>query len=209
LVPKSRAGNEIDADVYAGLGCHLFIDLGKVRTKEGKGIDAVTITARKDGSNIKSTTTDRKGQFKLGGLSPGLYNLVFEKDGYSGGVLYDVVIKKKKTNNLGARLVLTVDQGTLVIIEASVFNENGFSLYGAKLVVEEIMEDGTAKKVDSGVSSQDGDAVFRFPVGARKYRITASAKGVEASKTVEVEEPALYRTAITLDLSKDQSSQNP
>ena len=177
---------------------------GKVRTKKGDGIEAVTITARKDGNDIKSTTTDEKGQFRINGLSPGLYNLVFEKDGYSGGVLYDVVIKKKKTNNLGARLVLTVDQGTLVIIEASVFNQNGFSLYGAKVVVEELMDDGSSKKVDSGYSSQDGDAVFRFPVGAKKYRITASAKGVEASKTIEVNEPALYRTAITLDLSKDQ-----
>ena len=177
---------------------------GKVRTKKGEGIESVTVTARKDGKDVSSAETDGKGQFKITGLAPGLYNLVFEKEGYSGGVLYDVIVKRKKTNNLGGRLVLTVDQGTLVIIEASVFNQDGMSLYGAKVVIEEISRDGTSKKVASSYTSRDGDVVFRFPVGARKYRVTASGKNVEASKTIDVEEPALYRTAITLDLSERQ-----
>ncbi|NNE64998.1 MAG: carboxypeptidase regulatory-like domain-containing protein [Pyrinomonadaceae bacterium] len=177
---------------------------GKVRTKKGEGISEVTVTARLDGENIKSIKTGKGGKFKLSGLQPGKYNLVFEKPGYSGGVLYDVLVKRKKTNNLGGRLVLTVDQGTLVLIEASVFNENGFSVYGAKVVVEVINDDGSAKKVETGYTSRDGEVLFRFPVGAKKYRLTASGKKASATKVVEVFEAAIYRTALTLELTEDQ-----
>lgn len=176
---------------------------GKVRTKDGNGIDDVTVTARKDGRDVTSVETNRKGNFRLRGLSPGLYNVVFEKPGYSGGVLYDVIVKRKKTNNVGSNLVLTVDQGTLVIVEASVFSPGGFSIYGAKVVVESINEDGTSKKVASGYTSRDGDVIFRFPVGDKLYRITASGKEAKASKEIEVTDAAIYRTAITLNLSKE------
>ena len=176
---------------------------GKVRDKSGDGLDAVTVTARRDGKNVKAVSTDSGGKFKISGLSPGMYNLVFEKSGYSGGVLYDVIVKRKKTNNLKRRLILTVDQGTLVILEASVFSPNGFSIYGAKVVVEAIKEDGSSKEVGRGYTSRDGDVLFRFPVGATRYRVTASGKKAKASKVVEVGDAAIYRTAITLDLSQE------
>ena len=176
---------------------------GKVRSEDGDGIPQATIIARRDGKDVKSTETDGKGKFKMSGLIPGQYNLVFEKNGYSTGVLYNVEIRRKKTNDLGDRLILTVDQGTLTIVEANVFNQNGFSLYGAKVVIEEILSDGTTKKVASGVSSRDGGAIFRFPEKPAIYRVTASVKDVSVSKEIEVNEAAIYRTAITLDLSKD------
>ncbi len=177
---------------------------GKVRDSKGKGLESVKIFVRKDGKDVKTDSTDKKGAFRISGLAVGKYNLVFEKDGFSGGVLYDVEIRAKKTNSLNRSIVLTVDQGTLVIIEASVFSPNGFSIYGAKVVIEEIRNDGTSKEVGSGYSSRDGDVLFRFPQGATRYRVTASAKKVSASKIVEVNEPAIYRTALTLDLSEEK-----
>lgn len=176
---------------------------GKVRTKDGKGIADATITARKDGKNVASAKTNRKGDFRLSDLATGTYNIVFEKGGYSAGVLYDVIVKRKKTNNLGSRLILRIDEGTLVLLEASVFTPSGMSLYGAKVVVEVVNEDGSTKKVGSGYTSRDGDILFRFPVGDTEYLITASARKAKASKTVEVNEAAIYRTAITLDPSEE------
>lgn len=178
---------------------------GKVRTQKGKGIPNVTITIRQDGKNLRSIKTDEDGKFRTSGLRTGLYNVVFEKEGFSGGVLYDVEVRRKKTNNLGDRLVLSVDEGTLVIIEASVFNENGFVLPGAKIKVEEVFPDGRLQEVAEGYSSRDGDVIFRFREKETKYRITAKLRDVSAHKDIEVGSAAIYRTAITLDLSKSDN----
>lgn len=178
--------------------------VGKVKNEKGKSMEAVTVTVRQDGKDLKSVETDSKGKFQLTDLAPGLYNLVFEKAGYSTGILKNVEVRRDKRNNLDDRLVMKVDRGTLVIVEASVFNQNGFSLQGAKVVIEEVLSDGTTKKLDSGYSSRDGDIIFRFPEKATTYRVTASVKGLSAAKDVEVNEAAIYRTSITLDLSRDR-----
>jgi hypothetical protein len=176
---------------------------GKVRTQRGDGIGGVTVTVRQDGKDLKSVKTDNDGKFQMSALRTGIYNVVFEKNGYSGGVLYDVEVRRKKTNNLGDRLVLTVDQGTLVILEASVFNQNGYVLPGARVIVEELGEGGKLTEVADGYSSGDGDVIFRFREKTTTYRITATLRGRSAFKDVPVSSPAIYRTAITIDLSKD------
>jgi len=171
---------------------------GKVRTAKGEGIAAATITAKQQGEDVKSTTSDEKGNFVLENLKAGTYNLVFTKNGFSSGVLNNVEVKKKKTSDLGGRLVLTVDQGTQVIIKGSVFAADGRSVGGAEIKIERITSDGSIKKLGSTVSSYSGEFTFRFSEGAAKYRVTASAKGASASKEVEVESAAIYRLAITL-----------
>lgn len=191
------------SSIYASAKCKDCI-IGKVRNQKGKALAGVSVTARLDGKNIKSTTTNQKGKFELTNLKPGFYNLVFDKNGYSTGILRNVEVRRNKRNNLKDRLIMSVDRGTLVIVEASVFNQNGFSLQGARVLIEEVLSDGTTKKVGSGYSSRDGDIIFRFPEKTTKYRITASVKGISASKEIEVNEAAMYRTAITLDLSKDR-----
>ncbi|HEX9961108.1 MAG TPA: carboxypeptidase regulatory-like domain-containing protein [Pyrinomonadaceae bacterium] len=178
---------------------------GKVRAPRGGGINEATVTARQKGQDVKTVTTDSKGEFVLDGLENGLYNLAFSKDGYSSGVLYNIEVKKNKITNLPDRLILSTDQGTQVIVKGSVFNQDGVSLYGAKVEIERVSEGGAAKKVGSGYTSEAGEFTFRFPEGAAKFRITASAKGVSASKEVSVSgEAAIYRLAITLDLSKEK-----
>ncbi|CAN5644876.1 hypothetical protein BH24ACI2_BH24ACI2_03610 [soil metagenome] len=175
---------------------------GKVRGTKGDGIGGATIIARQSGKDVKSTNSDSKGNFELTGLKPGLYNLVFDKTGYSSGLMYNVEIKNKKIRDLGDRLVLTVDQGQQIILKGSVFDQDGRSIGGAKIEIEKILSDGSAKKVGSGSASNSGEFTFKFPQGATKFRITASAKGVSASKEVEVDNAAIYRLAITLNLDK-------
>lgn len=171
---------------------------GKVRTSKGEGIGSATVTARQSGVDVKSTTADSKGDFVLENLKVGDYTLVFSKSGYSSGVM-NVEVKKGKTRDLGKGLVLSVDQGTQVIIKGSVFAADGRSFGGAKIEIEQISSDGSAKKVGSGTASYSGEFTFRFPEGAAKYRVTASAKDSKASKEIEVSSAAIYRLAITLN----------
>jgi uncharacterized surface anchored protein len=176
---------------------------GKVRTPRGGGIAEATVTARQKGQDVKTVTTDSKGEFVLDGLESGFYNFVFTKNGYGAGTLYNIEVKKGKITDLPDRLILTIDQGTQVIVKGSVFDQNGVSLYGVKVEIERIGEGGAAKKIGSDYTSRSGEFTFRFPEGAAKFRVKASAKGVSASKEVSVDNAAIYRLALTLDLSKE------
>lgn len=181
---------------------------GKVRTTKGEGIAGVSITARQNSEDVKSATSDTKGNFELVGLKAGLYNIVFSKNGYSSGLIYNVEVKQKKTNNLGDRLILMVDQGTQVIIKGTVFDQDGRSVAGAKVEIEKILSDGSTRKIGSGFTSYGGEPTargeftFKFNEGAAKFRVTASANGISSSKEVEVSNAAIYRLAITLSLNK-------
>jgi len=172
---------------------------GKVRSVKGGGIASASITLRQNGEDIKSTTADSDGNFVFDNLKPGNYNLVFSKSGFSSGVLYNVEVKKKGIRDLGDRLILNVDQGTLVFIKGSVFAADGRSFSGAEVKVEKILSDGSLKKVGSGVSNYSGEFTFKFDEGAAKYRVTATAKGMSATKEVEVDIAAIYRLALNLD----------
>jgi len=174
---------------------------GRVSSVSGKRLANVTVTARQDGKNLKATKTGRAGKFRLNGLRPGRYNLVFEKNGFSGGVLYNVLIIAKKTNDLEKkRIFLTVDEGTLVIIKGSVFDQFGKSIWGAKITIREIISKKSSRKRFTDYSNISGGFSFRFAEGTRKFRITAKKKNVTASKEIEVSEAAIYRIALTLKL---------
>ena len=172
---------------------------GKVRTTRGNGIASATVTARQKGVDVKSVKANSNGEFVMAGLSSGRYNLVFEAPGYSSGVLYNVEVSKNKTSELGDRLILTPDQGNMIILKGSVFTKDGFSIPGAKIEVEKVNSDGSTKSLGSIYSSESGEFTFR-PQSASKLRVTATYKGVTGSKEIDVDDPAIYRVAITLDI---------
>lgn len=176
---------------------------GKVRAASGGAIAGVTVTARQNGEDVKSVVTDAGGKFALENLKTGIYNFVFDKNGYSSGVRYNIEVRKKKTVDLGDRLILTVDQGTLVLIRGSVFDQNGYSLYGADVKVEKIFGDGSARKISSGLTNRSGEFSFRQAEQSAKFRVTASMKGATASKEISVESAGIYRVALTLNLEKE------
>lgn len=176
---------------------------GKVRTTKGDAIAGASIVARQNGADVKSVNSGGDGKFVLDGLKPGIYNIVFDKSGYASGIKYNVEVKKSKTNDLGERLILVIDQGTQVIVKGSVFNEDGRSVGGAKVEIERISSDGSTKKVGSGYTNISGEFTFKFSEGAEKYRVTASLKDATASKDLEVTSAAIYRLAINLKTSKE------
>lgn len=175
---------------------------GKVRNPKGNGIANATITARQDGKDLKSVKSDSKGNFLLDGLKNGKYNFVFEANGFGAGLLTNVEIEKGKVRDLKERLILTTDQGTLVMIRGSVFNQNGRSVTGAKIVLEKLNADGSTKKLDTIYTNVSGEFTFRQPAGAAKFRITASLDDSKESKELEVDQPAIYRLALTINTQK-------
>jgi hypothetical protein len=169
----------------------------------GAGIPDATITVRKKGVGVKSVSSDAKGNFLVEGLENGLYNLVFEAAGYSTGTLYNVEVKKNKVRELSERLILTSDQGTQVIIKGSVFDKYGRSLTAAEIRLDKIESNGAARKISNSMTSVSGEFTFRQPEGAAKFRLTATYKGVTGSKEIDVDDAAIYRLAISLDVSRD------
>lgn len=176
---------------------------GKVKNNRGDGISGATVTIRKDGNDLKTVKADNKGSFTMTGVSNGTYNVVFEATGYAPGVLFNVEVKDG-IRDLGGRLTLSADQGNQVIIRGSVFFKEGTSLTGAKVELREITSDGVSKVLATANTTISGDFTFRRPVSNAKYRVTATFKGVSGSKDIEVDNPAIYRTAITLDISRSQ-----
>lgn len=176
---------------------------GKVRSNKGSGIPSATVTARLSGKDIKTVKADAKGTFQLTGLSSGVYSLVFDADGYQTGLLQGVEVKGG-VRDLGDRLILFPDQGIQVIINGSVFYKEGVSLGGAKIDIERVNADGSTKKVTTLYTTIQGEFTFRQPQGAAKFRITARYKGAEGTKEVEVNTAAIYRLAITLDISRTE-----
>lgn len=177
---------------------------GKVRTNGGDGIANAAVIIRQDNKDIKSAKSDAKGNFVINGLASGKYTVVFDAKGYSSGVLYNVEVKDKNTRNLGDRLILGVDKGSLVIVIGSVFYREGTSVTGAKVEIERINADGSVKSLGNGFTSVIGEFTFRQPEGPAKLRITAKFKGASGTKEVEVDGAAIYRLAITLDLPRTE-----
>ena len=176
---------------------------GKVRNNKGNGIAGASVTARLDGKDVKTVTADSKGNFQMEGLKAGTYNVAVDADGYAMGVKYGVEIKNGSVRDLGDRLILAVDQGTVVIIKGSVFFKEGTSLTAAKIEFERINADGSTKNLGSTYSNYSGEFSFRPPAGVTKVRVTARYKGVEASKDItDIVNTGIYRTAITLDISR-------
>lgn len=177
---------------------------GIVRNMRGSGIPGATVTARQNGSDVKSATAGNKGEFVLTGLNKGAYNVVFEARGYASGVLYNVVVKGNGVSNLGDRLILSADQGTLVIVKGSVFYKEGTSVTGAKVDLERVAADGSVKRIASTTTNLSGEFTFKQPEGAAKLRVTAKYNSSTKSKDLEVAEPAIYRLSIILDIPRSE-----
>lgn len=181
---------------------------GKIRNLQGNALADVKVTVQQDDKEVTTTRTDRKGDFLISKLKAGKYTFTFSKKGFTTGTVNNVEVGKNKVRDLGDKLALDVDEGMLVIIRGSVFNQDGRSIYGAIVDIALVQADGSVKKLKTSQSSESGEFGFRFTEGTATYRITASAKGKSVSKDVTVDSAAIYRLALTLDLSDDNDNEN-
>jgi hypothetical protein len=95
-------------------------------------------------------------------------------------------------------LYLAIDEGSIAFIRGSVFNEGGRSVPGIRVELAKVVSDTATDKLDSRITGETGEFVFRVPPEAAKYRVTLKADNAEpASKDVEVSTALVYRVALT------------
>lgn len=178
---------------------------GRVRANSGSPVSNAQVTVTKGSSDVKTTRSKSDGSFEIAGLEPGYYGLRIDADGFASASMFSVEIKKDKVRDLGDKLFLRVDQGTLVILRGSVFFKEGTSIGGARVELEKANSDGSFRRIATAETSESGEFVFRQPQGAAKYRVTARYEGVSGTKEMSVENAAVYRLAISLDLSQPKN----
>ena len=169
---------------------------GKVRVERGSP-GGVAVILRRGDQEVRRVETDRKGEFTIARVPPGMYGLTFRKPGLAVGSIESVEVKAGKTRSLGDRLVLSVDEGSITFLRGSVFTEGGRSVPGVRVELARVISESSVEKLDARNTGETGEFVFRVPPDAAKYRLTLKADGAEpASKDVEVEAALVYRVAL-------------
>ena len=170
---------------------------GKVRVEKGSP-SGVAVILRRGEEEVRRVETNGKGDFTIARVTPGVYGLTFRKPGLAVGSIESVEVKANRTRSLGDRLVLSVDEGSITFLRGSVFTENGRSVPGVRVELWRIISDTSVEKLDSRVTGETGEFVFRVPPDAAKYRLSIKADDAEPStKDVEVAEALVYRVALT------------
>jgi hypothetical protein len=174
---------------------------GKVRVADKNMAAAgVTVTVKQDEREVAHVVTDRKGEFSITGLQPGIYGLTFQKPGLSVGTLGNIQVKAGKMKSLPDRLILTSSESTIARLAGSVFNEAGRSIPNVRIELARVAADGSkGKRIDDRLTSESGQFVFRVSPDRATYRLTLKADGVEdQTKDVEVDGALVYRVAFTI-----------
>jgi hypothetical protein len=171
---------------------------GKVKVETGTPA-GVAIVVRQGDREVARGLTDKKGEFLVSRLSPGLYGVTLRKPGLSVGTIENVEVKAGKTRSLGDNLVLAIDEGSIAFIRGSVFDEGGRSVPNVRVELAKIQDDGTVKKIDGRVSNEIGAFSFRLSPDPGKYRLTAKPNGGESvSQDVEVDGASVQRIAFSI-----------
>lgn len=169
---------------------------GKVRVEKGSPAGVAVILRRGD-QEVRRVETDRKGDFTIARVPPGMYGLTFRKPGLAVGSIETVEVKAGKTRSLGDRLVLSVDEGSITFLRGSVFTEGGRSVPGVRVELSRVISESSVEKLDARNTGETGEFVFRVPPDAARYRLTLKADGAEpTSKDVDVEAALVYRVAL-------------
>lgn len=171
---------------------------GRVRVDSGETAEGVRVSLRRGDEEVAHDLTDRKGEFEIAGIAPGVYTLMFRKNGLKIAELKPYEVKAGKTNSLGDRVFLAVDEGSIAFVKGSVFSAEGRSIEGARVELLAVGADGATKKIDGRVTTESGQFSFRLQPTAGHYRVTAKAEGGEAVQDVEVEGAMVYRVALSL-----------
>lgn len=170
---------------------------GKVKVERGSAAGVAVILLQGE-HEVNRTATDKRGEFTLARIVPGTYSVKFRKPGLSVGTVDGVMLKSGQTRTF-KDLFLGIDEGSIAFIRGSVFTDSGRSVPGVRVDLTRILSENSTEKLDSRITGETGEFVFRVPPEAAKYRLTLKAEGAApATKDVEVDGAAIYRVALTL-----------
>ena len=168
---------------------------GKVRVERGSP-GGVTVILRRGDEELRRVETNGKGDFTIARITPGTYGLTLRKSGLAVASIEKLEVRAGNTRSL-KDLVLSIDEGSITFLRGSVFTENGRSVPGVRVELARIVSDTSVEKLDSRVTGETGEFVFRVPPDAAKYRVSLKADEAEPStKDVEVQEALVYRVAL-------------
>lgn len=171
---------------------------GRVRVDDTSTPEGVSVTVRRGDEEVARTETNRKGEYEIRGLAPGLYSLTFRKAGLKTAELKPYEIKPGKTGSLGDRVFLGLDEGSVAFLKGSVFNANGKSVANARVELLLLTPDGRERRIDGRLSTESGQFSFRLKPDQARYRVTAKLEGREDSKIIEIDGAMVYRVALSL-----------
>jgi hypothetical protein len=173
---------------------------GKVKVEKGSPA-AVTIVLRQGDREISRVSTDKKGDFLISRITPGIYGLTCRKPGLAVATFENLEVKSGKTRALGHDVFLAIDEGSIAFIRGSVFTEDGRSVPNVRVELARVVSDDQVEKLDARVTGETGEFVFRVPPEVAKYRLTLKADGAESAfKDVVVDGAAVFRTALKYKL---------
>ena len=170
---------------------------GKVRVEQGSpgGVAVILLAGDRE---VTRAATDKKGEFTIAHVAPGVYGVKFRKPGLSVGSIDGLEVRAGKTRALHD-LILGIDDGSIAFLRGSVFTESGRSVPGVRVELSRILTENSVQKIDARVTGETGEFVFRLPPETAKYRVTLKAEGAPpVSKDVEIDSAAVYRVALTL-----------
>jgi hypothetical protein len=172
---------------------------GKVENEDGKAFAGVKVMALNRASGqTTEVVTGGEGKYSLE-LEAGDYTVSFEAEGYASATLQRAVTVTA-TKATEVRTIRMEKEAAYSVILGRVFNEDGFSVPGATVVLEQIGEGGKKLKLTKE-SSSAGSFAFRLPGEPGRYRVTATLKGFKPdSKEVEVDKGE--RRTIALKLAR-------
>jgi hypothetical protein len=170
---------------------------GKVRVEQGSPSGVAVILLAGD-REVTRAATDKRGEFTIAHVPPGVYGVKFRKPGLSVGSIDGLEVRAGKTRALHD-LILGIDEGSIAFLRGSVFTESGRSVPGVRVELSRILAENSVQKIDARVTGETGEFVFRLSPETAKYRLTLKAEGAQpVSKDVEIDSAAVYRVALTL-----------
>ena len=147
---------------------------------------------------VTRVTTDKKGEFTISRITPGSYSVTFRKPGLAVGSIPNLDLKAGQKRALHD-LVLGIDEGSIAFLRGSVFTESGRSVPGVRVELARVVAENSIQKIDSRITGETGEFVFRLSPEAAKYRVTLKAdKADPVSKDIEIDSAAVYRVALTI-----------
>ncbi|MDX6529517.1 MAG: Carboxypeptidase regulatory-like domain [Blastocatellia bacterium] len=170
---------------------------GKVRVEKGSpsGVSVVLLQGDRE---ITRVATDKKGEFTIAHITPGLYTVTFRKAGLAVNSIANLDLKSGQRRLLHD-LVLGIDEGSIAFLRGSVFTESGRSVPGVRVELARIVSENSLQKIDARVTGETGEFVFRVSPETARYRVTVKADKAEpVSKDVEVDSAVVYRVALIL-----------
>jgi len=169
---------------------------GKIRVEKGSPV-GVAVVLRQGDREVTRVATDRKGDFTIARVQPGVYGLTFRKAGLAVSSIEKLEVTAGKTRTL-KDLILGIDEGSLAFVRGSVFTESGLSVPNVRVEIARVTSENSIEKLDSRVTGETGEFVFRLPPDVAKYRVTLKADGAETvSRDIDVDGAAIYRVALT------------